>query len=49
MHIIKFCYNKNASLSNHYNFGKVKAIDFLFSTFHSTPLFCSEIDFGVLH
>ena len=33
---------------NHYNFQTVKAIDFLFSTLHTTPFLYDEICFGVL-
>ena len=33
---------------NHYNFQTVKAIDFLFSTLHTTPFLYGEIRFGVL-
>ena len=31
---------------NHYNFQTVKAIDFLFSTLHTTPFLYGEIRFG---
>ena len=33
---------------NCYNFQTVKAIDFLFSTLHTTPFLYGEIRFGVL-
>ena len=33
---------------NRYNFQTVKAIDFLFSTLHTTPFLYGEIRFGVL-
>ena len=33
---------------NRYNFQTVKAIDFLFSTLHTTPFLYGEICFGVL-
>ena len=33
---------------NHYNFQTVRAIDFLFSTLHTTPFLYGEIRFGVL-
>ena len=33
---------------NRYNFQTVKAIDFLFSTLHTTPFLYGEIHFGVL-
>ena len=33
---------------NHYNFRKVKDIDFLFSTLHTTPFHYSKIHFGSL-
>ena len=33
---------------NHYNFQTVKAIDFLFSTLHTTPFLYGVIRFGVL-
>ena len=46
-YIIK-CY-KNASRVNRYNFPTVNAIDFLFSTLHTTPFHYGETYFGALH
>ena len=40
---------KNHSRLNRYNFGTVHAIDFLFSTLHTTPFLYDKIPFGVLH
>ena len=34
---------------SHYNFRKVTAIDFLFSTLHTTLFHYGKIHFGVLH
>ena len=46
-YIIK-CY-KNALRVNRYNFPTVNAIDFLFSTLHTTPFHYAETYFGALH
>ena len=46
-YIIK-CY-KNASRLNRYTFPTVNAIDFLFSTLHTTPFHYGETYFGALH
>ena len=46
-YIIK-CY-KNASRVNRYNFPTVNAIDFLFSTLHTTPFHYGKTYFGALH
>ena len=40
---------KNALRLNRYNFRNVKAIDFLFSTLHSTPFLYVDLYFRVLH
>ena len=40
---------KNHSRLNRYNFRTVHAIDFLFSTLHTTPFLYGKIPFGVLH
>ena len=40
---------KNHSRLNRYNFRTVHAIDFLFSTLHTTPFLYGKILFGVLH
>ena len=40
---------KNDSRLNRYNFGTVNAIDFLFSTLHTTPFLYGKIDFGILY
>ena len=42
------CY-KNASLLNCYIFRTVNAINFLFSTLHTTPFLYGKTLFGVLH
>ena len=42
------CY-KNASLLNRYIFRTVNAINFLFSTLHTTPFLYGKILLGVLH
>ena len=44
----KICY-KNALRLNRYNFRTVNAIDFLFSTLHSTPFLYVDLYFRVLH
>ena len=46
--IIKFVY-KNALRLNRYNFRTVNAIDFLFSTLHSTPFLYVDLYLCVLH
>ena len=46
-YIIK-CY-KNASRVNRYNFPTVNAINFLFSTLHTTPFHYGKTYFGALH
>ena len=46
-YIIK-CY-KNASRVNCYNFPTFNAVDFLFSTLHTTPFRYGETYYGVLH
>ena len=40
---------KNHSRLNRYNFRTVHAIDFLFSTLHTTPFLYGKTLFGVLH
>ena len=40
---------KNHSRLNRYNFRTVHAIDFLFSTLHTTPFLYGKILLGVLH
>ena len=45
--IIK-CY-KNPLRLHRYNFQMVNAINFLFSTLHTTPFLCSKLLLGVLH
>ena len=40
---------KNHSGLNRYNFRTVQAIDFLFSTLHTTPFIYGKTRFGVLH
>ena len=40
---------QNHSRLNRYNFGTVHAIDFLFSTLHTTPFLYGKIDFGAMH
>ena len=42
------CY-KNALHLNRYNFRTINAIDFLFSTLHSTPFLYVDLYFRVLH
>ena len=37
----------NESCLNRYNLGTVNAIDFLFSTLHTTSFLNGKIDFGV--
>ena len=46
---VLYIYYKNPLHLNHYNSQTINAIDFLFSTLHTTPFLYGKIHFGVLH